>query len=266
MKRTLTILLALLALSLPNAAQARPLAQEVSPTETLTITQAVSQTAALTVTQSATQTEVLTVSQAEQAPQVAPAVVVQTEQAPAPQVEPIPAAPGVQFKLTREGDRYVVYMRPSVTPEQPGLTMTAQVTIRVPHGVDGDRFSVTDLQSTVASAVWGQSSRIDAPAEAPDADYISFEFDFESSALNAYSWQAGQAVAVFSFANSGSYQGALNLMSNCDAFLYNNIGVNAGNQIAILGLNNDNAYLGAYDSATATPCTAHSSYLPMVVR
>jgi hypothetical protein len=258
MKRTLPILLAVLALSLPSGAHARPLAQEATPSTVLTTTQALSETAVLSTTQAVSQTAATPA----EAPQVAANAVEQS----APQVEAIPSAPGVQFKLAREGNRYVVYMRPTVTPEQPGLTMTAQVTIRVPHGVDADRFRVADLQSAAPGAVWGQTSRIDAPAEAPDADFISFEFDFESSNLAAYTWQAGQALAAFSFANSGSYQGPLNLMSNCDAFLYNQIGVNAGNQIAILGLNNDNAYLGAYENAIDAPCTAYNSFLPVVVR
>lgn len=228
MKRTLILLSTLLLLGLPNAAQAQPLRQDVAPSEPLTITQA--------------------------------------EQATAPQAEQISTAPGVQFKLVQEGGRYVVYMRPTVTPEQPALLMTAQVTIRVPHGAGTDRFEVADLQSGAAEANWSVTSRIDAPAEAPNTDYLSFEFDYESSNFAAYTWQAGQEVPVFSFANSGSYQGALGLMENCDAFIRNSLNTNPGNQIAILGLNNDNAHLGAYGSQVDAVCQTNSLFLPVTLR
>jgi hypothetical protein len=177
-----------------------------------------------------------------------------------------PTTPGVQFKLAREGNRYAVYMRPTVTPEQPALTMTAQVTVRVPHGTGADRFEVADLQSSVGTVFWNVTSRIDAPAEAPEADFISFEFDYESSDFAAYPWQTGQAIQVFSFANSGSYQGSLGLMENCDAFMNNSRNTNPGNQIAILGLNNDNAYLGTYESEVEAVCNANSIFMPVTLR
>src|SRR5205823_2480127 len=153
---------------------------------------------------------------------------------------------------------YVVYMRPNTTPAHGGYTYSAQVTIKVPHGEGETRFVVTNLQSAVADTVWAQRSRIDAPAEAPGADYISFELDPQLSALNAIAWQAGEEVKVFTFENSGSYHGPLALLDGCDPFLASNsAGTNPGNQIAILGLGGDNAYIGNYDAQVEQDCATH---------
>ena len=53
-------------------------------------------------------------------------------------------------------ERYHVYMKPSTTPV-PDRTSTAQVTIKVPHGLKLDSFNLsTTLTSTVASTAWSQ--------------------------------------------------------------------------------------------------------------
>lgn len=58
--------------------------------------------------------------------------------------------------------RYHVYMRPTTTPT-PDLSLTSQVTIKVPHGTGGSRFVVTGVTSAVADTIWSANSRSDAP-------------------------------------------------------------------------------------------------------
>lgn len=176
------------------------------------------------------------------------------------------AQSGIEFKVAREGDGWTVLMRPNATPAGAGRTLTAQVTVRVPHGEGVDRFAVSNLQSLVAGVFWTQPSRADAPSETPDSDYISFEFDYFLSDFDAIDWQAGQAVKLFTFQNSGSYQGELGLMENCDAFSYpNSLNTNPGNQIAVQGLDINNAYIGNYDVAVGSACAA-DVYLPLINR
>lgn len=81
-------------------------------------------------------------------------------------LEPVsPDRAGIEFKVAYENGAYAVYMRPNVTPEGLNLTLTSQVTIKVPHAADADRFAVSNLQSAVAGTEWAQSSRVDAPAK-----------------------------------------------------------------------------------------------------
>jgi hypothetical protein len=77
------------------------------------------------------------------------------------------ATEGLAYKIILTGNTYEVYLRPDTTPNAPNLTLTAQVTLKVPHGVDLDRFVISDLKSAVAGTIWSASSRIDAPTEAP---------------------------------------------------------------------------------------------------
>jgi len=179
---------------------------------------------------------------------------------------------------------YAVYMRPNATPAGESYTLSAQVTIKAPHGEGADRFVVTNLQSAVADAIWVQSARVDAPPEDPQADYISFTFDplvmdaaafgalrrgnldFATTAndLRAYTWRAGEAVKLFTFANGGTERGSVTLLENDDPFLApNSAGTNPGNQIAILGLDVDNAYVGNYTAASEQ---APGIFLPLINR
>jgi hypothetical protein len=170
----------------------------------------------------------------------------------------VPATPahaaeeGVEFTIDYRAGRYTVSMRSTVTPAHPALTIAAQVTIKVPHGVGGERFVVTDLQNHVADTRWTARSRVDAPKEDRGADYISFELSFPTQNFAAIRWQAGQAVKLFSFANSGACLNAVRLLENNDPFMPpNSIGTNPGNQIDILGLTAGNRYTGVYDRGHA---------------
>ena len=171
---------------------------------------------------------------------------------------------GIEFRVRQEDGGYVVSMRPNADPAGDGKVLTSQVTVLVPHATGGDRFEVSNLTSLVDRVYWNQPSRVDAPVEAPGIDYVSFEFDYFFSDFGAITWQAGQEVDVFRFENSGSFQGAVSLMADCDQFnTPNSMNTNPANQIAVRGYDIDNAYLGNYGDGSASVC-AGQIFLPMV--
>lgn len=172
---------------------------------------------------------------------------------------------GIEFKVAATDSGYAVFARPNATPSSGGQTLTAQVTVRVPHGAGADRVEVSNVQSAVDGVFWQQRSRTDAPTEDPNGDYISFEYDYMLSNLSAIQWQSGQEVTLFTFETSGG-QGELGLMENCSTFMApNSANTNPGNQIAVKGLDINNAYIGNYDVTTASACAA-GVYLPLITR
>lgn len=150
---------------------------------------------------------------------------------------------GVSFRIAYNEGIYEVYMTPSTTPDSPGLTLTAQVTIKVPHSAT-DEFTITNLTSAVDGTAWAQTSRINAPTEDPTADYISFEVDFPGGDYRAFDWVAEQEIKVFSFETSNACLGVVSLLENDDAFatLPNSAGTNPGNQINVFGMSGDNVF------------------------
>jgi len=161
-----------------------------------------------------------------------------------------PTTDGIAFKLVLIGDTYEVYMTPDITPDAPSLTLTAQVTIRAPHGVGANAFNVINLQSTVAGTEWSLGSRINAPAEEPTIDYLSFGIAFPANDRGAFGWTANQEIKVFTFQNGGPCLGPLALFNNdTDPFIDpNSAGTNPGNQITVMGIDklDENAYIGNY--------------------
>lgn len=187
-----------------------------------------------------------------------------------------PAAAGIEFKVAYENGAYAVYMRPNVTPDGLNLTLTSQVTIKALHAVGAERFEVTNVQSSVAGAEWTQSSRVDAPSEDSKADYISFTVNFTDGNHRLYQWAEGQEIKLFTFANGGACLGAINLLDNADSFARsgNSANTNPGNQIDVLGIDRNNAYVGNY--GTAANCgtqeeekegqTAAKVFMPLIQR
>ncbi len=167
-------------------------------------------------------------------------------------------ANGIAFRVAYANGRYEVYMRPNVNASGAALTLTSQVTLKVPHATAADRFVIGELSSDVAGTEWSLSSRIDAPTENTSADYLSFTIAFPDGNHQAIAWQADQEVKVFSFANTGTCQGNVTLMNNDDPFnagvasgQHNSAHTNPGNQIDVLNLGDGNLYTGNYGSAAA---------------
>ena len=147
--------------------------------------------------------------------------------------------------------RYHVYMYPGSTPS-PNLNLTSQVTLKVPHATEADRFTISQVQSNVSGVTWTESSRVDAPTEDKTADYVSFNMNLSNADLLA--WQNGTELDVFSFTNSNKCLGDVSLMDNVtDPFntLPNSAGTNPGNQFTNMGWGSSliNNYAGNYGCA-----------------
>ena len=170
---------------------------------------------------------------------------------------------GIDYKLVYNNttNRYEVWMRPTHTPTGINQTLTAQVTIKVPHVAGTGAFTPTNLLP-YTSTLWTVDSVVRAPAEASGADYLSFGVGFPTNNLGAFGWQAGVERRVFSFTNGGVCSGAVTLMANNDPFntLPNSLGTNPGNAIEVvaLGTNPGNDYLSDYSSGAAI-CPAVST-------
>lgn len=162
---------------------------------------------------------------------------------------------GIEYKIVYNAatGRYEIYLRPNVTPGTPNLTLPSiQVTIKVPHLSGTDAFTPTNI-IPYAGTTWSVTSRVDAPTEANNADYLSFTADFSNPAL--FNWSGSQELLAFSFAHGGACAGPLTLMADSDPFntLPNSAGTNPGNNIAVTGLGADpgNDYLGIYGTNAA---------------
>ncbi|MDQ5769498.1 hypothetical protein [Thiothrix subterranea] len=175
-----------------------------------------------------------------------------------------PAAPlanNVYYRVdwSKADQRYHVYMYPGSTPT-PDMSLSSQVTLKMPHASGAESFKVSAIKSTVNNITWTESSRINAPKEDNGVDYLSFTMT--PSDAKAFQWQAGREREVFSFANDGACLGPVALLDNAnDPFnaLPNSMGTNPGNQFANLGWGaaDSNNYAGNYGCAATciTPTT-----------
>ncbi|RMG84867.1 MAG: hypothetical protein D6714_07020, partial [Bacteroidetes bacterium] len=141
---------------------------------------------------------------------------------------------------------YQVSLRSDMTWNAPLNTVsTAQVSLTVPTG----GFVVSNVQSI--NGLWSNNANVTAPPENPDTDYIIFGLQ---GATNAITFSAGQEVPLFTFENSGTCTGALELLNNdTDPFFPpNSQNVNVGNQISVIGAGvGVNAYAGNIDVGMA---------------
>ncbi|SDZ75259.1 hypothetical protein SAMN05660964_00136 [Thiothrix caldifontis] len=172
-----------------------------------------------------------------------------------------PVANSVYYRVewSNVDQRYHVYMYPGSVPT-PNMSLGSQVTLKMPHASDNDRFKVTDIRSATEGIIWSDNSRVDAPLEDPSADYISFTMTPNSP--QAFQWQTGKELEIFSFANTGTCIGSVALLdNNSDPFndLPNSTGTNPGNQFSNLGWGtaSDNNYSGNYGCPTM--CQAPAS-------
>lgn len=161
----------------------------------------------------------------------------------------LPQADSVYYRTTwdKNDQRYHVFMYPGSVPAR-NMSLTSQVTLKVPHSGNADKFKVADLQSAISGVSWSESSRVDAPEEDNTADYLSFTMSLTNS--QAFQWQDGKELEVFSFTNSGACLGPVALLKNNDPFnlLPNSVDTNPGNQFSNLGWGSADAnnYAGNY--------------------
>ena len=175
-----------------------------------------------------------------------------------------PAQGGVRFRIDWDADenRYRAYLRPSATPF-PDLTLSGQVTIRVPHVADNGAFDVAGILGAHApGAEWELTTVTRSPAENPGYDYLSFTITLSSP--NALSLQGGLEEEIFSFRNSRSCvvgAGGVTIMDNAtDPFNApggNSAFTNQGNEFSSLVWTSVNDFLGVY--GTAADCSASAA-------
>lgn len=161
-----------------------------------------------------------------------------------------PVANSVYYRVdwSSTDQRYHVYMYPGSIPS-PNMSLTSQVTLKMPHASGSDSFKVTGITSAASGTNWSESSRVNAPTEDTSADYVSFTLNVSDP--KAFQWQAGKELEVFSFANGSSCLGPVTLLDNVnDPFnsLPNSKDTNPGNQFANLGWgsSDSNNYAGNY--------------------
>ena len=167
-----------------------------------------------------------------------------------------PAAKVLEYKLSlaEDGKTYQLMMKPSATPK-PDLSLTGQVTLKVPHDA---HFKVTNLTSPIEGSNWVEASRVEAPAEDANSDYISFSFvGLQGSSARNYAWTADKEQVIFSFENEAGCVDGVSIMANDDAFNVspNSANTNPGNQFTNLGWGSvsDNNYKGNYGDPIACP-------------
>lgn len=179
-------------------------------------------------------------------------------------------AGSVEYRVAWDNadSRYHVYMRPTTAPN-PDLSMTGQVTLRVPHATGTSKFTVTDIKPK-AGTTWSLSSEVFGPSEDKAIDYLSFSF--MPIDVRAFAFKAGVEQEAFSFKNTGPCMGSVALMNNnTDPFNQppdapnNSAGTNPGNQFANAGwgATDDNDYSGNYGGAAECGSTTTINTVPV---
>lgn len=162
----------------------------------------------------------------------------------------VPAMSQVEFSLElTKSQQYELVMRAQADWEgKSALTSTGQVTIVAPTG----GFELTNLESQHGN--WAFNSRVNAPEENPDFDYLTI--GMVSLGTDAIPYKKGEEVVLFTFENTGNCTGALKLMENNDAFIApNSQKINVGNQLTTLGGGNQNAWTGNFTKGHANCAT-----------
>lgn len=147
-----------------------------------------------------------------------------------------------ELELLSDNMTYQVSMTPDATYVFPdNLTSSGQVTIRAPHGTGDFRFETVDLTMSIDDTQWVQNTRVDAPMEAPNWDYVSFGM---LSITESYEYQTGVQIPMFTFKNGGmACVDSIELVVNEDPFFPpNSQNANIGNSLTVLGGGLMNAY------------------------
>ena len=161
----------------------------------------------------------------------------------------------LEYKLAvaEDGETYEVWMRPSAAPK-PDISLTGQVTLKVPTET---AFKAIEVASAVSGADWVEASRVNAPEEAPDSDYISFSFvGLQGNSAHNYKWVEGEEKLVFTFKNESGCVDGVSIMPNDDPFNTaegNSANTNPGNQFTNLGWGavSENNFKSVYGEAVS---------------
>jgi large repetitive protein len=132
--------------------------------------------------------------------------------------DPVPTNCTISYKLENvNGCEYQVSMTPNVTWNTANsITKAAKITLRVPHNC----FQVSNLTSLNFGANFVIANTALAPADNPAYDYICFSMTTVPTVAVPY--VQGQAFPLFTFKNSGTCCGNIELMPNTDPFANGN--------------------------------------------
>ncbi|RMG86300.1 MAG: hypothetical protein D6714_04455 [Bacteroidetes bacterium] len=161
---------------------------------------------------------------------------------------PLSAQLECTIKIMEDGSTYGVYVRPmaEISPSPLAVTGTGQITVVVPTG-----FEITDFKC--AGGLWLQNARVNAPAENPGKDYVTFGFSYDEPPIL---YVSGQETLLFSFKNGNEYTEPIALIDNeTDPFaqIPNSVGCNPGNELSVFDAPRGKAvyrYYGNYQSET----------------
>ncbi len=132
----------------------------------------------------------------------------------------------LRYSIT--GEAWEVWVKPvGVNPSPVTITGSGQVTLVAPHG-----FVLNNLTSF--GGLWVQNSRVNAPLENPNRDYLSFGMVTDNPQIV---FQANTETLLFSFAKSGICPDTMYLINNAtDPFAQfpNSVNSNAGNELSVI--------------------------------
>lgn len=171
-------------------------------------------------------------------------------------------ADGVTYGITWDDSNksYHVFMTPDATPAV-DQTLSAQVTLRIPHGTLPATFTDTSigLVSEHSGANWRATSRAIAPSEDSTMDYVSFTPTISDP--TTFALVAGQKQEIFSFNTGSACLGLVEIMDNdTDPFnnppagQVNSVQSNPGNEFSSLMWTAENDYLGIEAESGTADC------------
>lgn len=164
----------------------------------------------------------------------------------------------ISYKISLDADKstYRIYMKSSISYSGSQARIgSAQVTIIVPHGTT-NKFIVGQIKGKMitnngaTSEMLWSSTRVEAPIENINADYLSFGFNNSASPI-LFDIAANQEIEILNFKNTGTCLGIVSLFNNTnDPFNSpNSVNSNPGNSISVAGFGFGNAYNGNIDGA-----------------
>lgn len=157
----------------------------------------------------------------------------------------------IQYQIVKTGNTYQINMIPNVTYTGTAKTTASQqITLKVPSGL-----AYTNLSSLTAGANYTQGSRVNAPSQATNFDYIIFNLASSTQAIN---YTAGVSVPLLKFDVTGTCNGSIGFMANNDPFTANT-SYNAKQQITVAGYGAPDAPICFVGSGTAPCPTAAAS-------
>nr|WP_293839332.1 Ig-like domain-containing protein [uncultured Arsenicibacter sp.] len=168
-------------------------------------------------------------------------------------------AQGIRYsvKLLSDGITYQVSLSSTVSLSgSDQQTNSGQITIVAPAG----SLTIANL-TNVGSSTWANNTTVRAPSQNSSKDYFIFGL---TSFGKSIPYAAGVEIPLFTFQNTGSCAGAIEVWASSDPFQPNppSQPINVGNDLTALGflrLGVSNAWLGNYGVGTA-----NCSLLPVV--